>query len=78
MGREYEMVWDGERGELVMMFLGGGRAPWRFTQEGPDRWRGRSGMNDGEVLLVRRDPSGAVAALDIATFIFSPTPDGPQ
>lgn len=79
MGREYEMAWDGERRELVMAHLGmPARQPWRFTAEGTDRWRGRSGMNDGEVMAVRRDPSGAVEALDIATFIFSRTPDGPQ
>jgi CubicO group peptidase (beta-lactamase class C family) len=78
MGREYEMAWDGERGELVMSLLGLSREPWRFTAEGADRWRGRSGWNDGEVLVVRRDAAGAVEALDIATFIFSRTPDGPQ
>lgn len=79
MGRDYEMAWDGERGELVMSQLGvPAREPWRFVAEGPDRWRGRSGMNDGEVLAVVRDRSGAVEALDIATFIFSRTPDGPQ
>jgi CubicO group peptidase (beta-lactamase class C family) len=79
MGREYEMAWDGERGELVMRHLGlPARQPWRFTAEGADRWRGRSGMNDGEVMAVRRDSSGAVEALDIATFVFSRTPDGPQ
>jgi CubicO group peptidase (beta-lactamase class C family) len=79
MGREYEVAWDGERGELVMSHLGSpGREPWRFAPDGPGRWRGRSGMNDGEVLVVRRDRAGAVEALDIATFIFSRTPDGPQ
>jgi CubicO group peptidase (beta-lactamase class C family) len=79
MGREYEMAWDGERGELVMSYLGvPAREPWRFAAEAADRWRGRSGMNDGEVMLVRRSPSGAVEALDIATFIFSRTPEGPQ
>jgi CubicO group peptidase (beta-lactamase class C family) len=79
MGREYETAWDGERGELVMSQLGvPARESWRFVAEGADRWRGRSGMNDGEVLVVRRDRSGAVEALDIATFIFSRTPDGPQ
>lgn len=79
MGREYEMAWDGEHDGLVLTYLGApAREPWRFTAEGADRWRGRSGMNDGEVLLVRRDSSGAVVALDIATFIFTRTPNGPQ
>jgi hypothetical protein len=35
-------------------------------------------MNDGEVLTVRRDATGDVELLDIATFLFSRTPDGPQ
>lgn len=79
MGREYEMAWDAERSELVMSYLGQPeRESWRFTAEGTDTWRGRSGMNDGELLVVRRDAAGAVEALDIATFIFSRTPDGPQ
>jgi hypothetical protein len=49
-------------------------AEWRFTAEAPDRWRGRSGMNDGELLQVRRDAGGAVVVLDIATFLFSRDP----
>ena len=31
-------------------------------------------MNDGEVLRVLRSPSGAVQALDIATFVFTREP----
>ena len=46
-----------------------------LRREAPDRWRGRSGMNDGEVLAVRRDPGGPVTALDIATFVFTRSPD---
>jgi hypothetical protein len=49
--------------------------PWRFVREAPDRWRGRSGMNDGEVLQVLRGPDGTVARLDIATFVFARSPD---
>ncbi len=78
MGREYQMAWDAERGELVMAHLGADRDPWCFKPAGPDRWRGSSGENDGELLRVRRDSAGAVEALDIATFIFSRTPDDPQ
>ncbi|GAA4683454.1 serine hydrolase domain-containing protein [Phytohabitans rumicis] len=59
--------------ELVITRLG--REPWRFVPEGPDRWRGHAGLNDGETLLVRRDPAGGVEALDIATFVFSRDPD---
>ena len=32
-------------------------------------------MNDGEVLAVRRDPAGAVVALDIATSVLTRDPD---
>lgn len=69
MGREYEMGYEGR--ELVMRALAQpGGVPWHFTADGLDRWRCRSGMNTGEVLTVRRNGSGAVAALDIATFVF--------
>ncbi|MGW5561077.1 serine hydrolase domain-containing protein [Micromonospora sp. NPDC003944] len=47
----------------------------RFVPEGPDRWRGRAGGQDGEILTVRRDEQGAAVALDIATFVYSRTPD---
>jgi CubicO group peptidase (beta-lactamase class C family) len=73
MGREYEVTADGE--EIVMSSLTVPTAPWRFTREAPDRWRGRSGMNDGEVLQVLRAPDGTVAKLDIATFVFARSPD---
>lgn len=76
MGRHYQVDWDADRSELVFRLLSpGGTVPWRFTAEGPDRWRGRSGTNDGEVLTVRRDATGAVAALDVATFVFTRHPD---
>ena len=72
MGREYEVTAEGE--DLVMTCLTAPGPAWRFTAEAPDRWRGRSGMNDGELLQVRRDADGAVAVLDIATFLFSRDP----
>jgi CubicO group peptidase (beta-lactamase class C family) len=50
---------------------------WRFAPDGGDRWRGTAGMNDGEVLVVRRDPTGAVAALEIATSVFTRDPAQP-
>jgi len=76
MGRGYEVSWDDDRSELVVRILFPvGGVPWRFTAEGPDRWRGRSGMNEGEVLTVRRDASGAVVALEVATFVFTRHPD---
>ncbi|MEU3456792.1 serine hydrolase domain-containing protein [Micromonospora sp. NPDC006766] len=72
MGLEYEFRPD-PAGDLV----GGpvGRPVLRFTAEGPDRWRGRSGSQDGELLTVLRDESGRPVALDIATFVFTRTPD---
>ena len=77
MGREYESTWDADAGELVFAMLwaaGEDRPPWRFTRESVDRWRGRSGMNKGEILTVRRDPDGTPTILDIATFLFTRTP----
>ncbi|HEX7745687.1 MAG TPA: serine hydrolase domain-containing protein [Micromonosporaceae bacterium] len=76
MGREYESAWDAARQELVFTLLRPAvGVPWRFAREAPDRWRGRSGSNDGEMLTVRRDAAGAVDALDIATFVFTRDPD---
>ncbi|MEU7871673.1 serine hydrolase domain-containing protein [Dactylosporangium sp. NPDC049140] len=74
MGREYEAGWI--EGNLTITPLTTADAPWRFEPDGPapDRWRGRSGENDGELLQVRRAPSGEVVALDIATFVFTRDP----
>ncbi|SDZ11932.1 CubicO group peptidase, beta-lactamase class C family [Micromonospora pattaloongensis] len=76
MGREYQASWDAERDELVLTLTRpAGAAPQRFAKERADRWRGRSGANDGEILTVRRDAAGAPVALDIATFVFHRDPD---
>jgi CubicO group peptidase (beta-lactamase class C family) len=75
MGREYDAAWDDVAEELVITPLRPAAPPWRFRQERPDRWRGLSGMNHGEVLRVRRDASNTVTALDIATFVFTRDPD---
>jgi hypothetical protein len=72
MGREYEVVAVGD--EVVMRCLTVPYAPWRFTREGGDRWRGRTGDNAGEILQVLRDADGTVATLDIATFVFKKDP----
>jgi CubicO group peptidase (beta-lactamase class C family) len=69
MGREFEVAADGD--ELRMT---GPHHLTRFVREAPDRWRGVEGDNEGEVLAIRRDPDGQVAALDIATFVFKRDP----
>jgi hypothetical protein len=69
MGREYQVTADG--GDLAMTAVGSGSSTGRFVREAPDRWRGVSGDNDGEVLAVLRDEAGEVTGLDIATFVFS-------
>ena len=75
MGQEHEAHWDGESRELVIRSLGPTvTVPWRFTALGADRWRCRSGENDGEIMLVRRNRSGIVSALDIATWVFTRDP----
>jgi CubicO group peptidase (beta-lactamase class C family) len=74
MGKEFEAHWDARGRELVMTSVSEPGGPWRFAPDGPDRWRCRSGMNDGEVMRVRRGRTGGVAALDIATFVFTRDP----
>ncbi|PGH41153.1 serine hydrolase [Micromonospora sp. WMMA1996] len=71
MGLAHEFHVDAA-GDLV----GGpaGRAPLRFTPEGPDRWRGHAGSQHGEILTVIRDETGTAVALDIATFVLTRTP----
>ncbi|MGK5741666.1 serine hydrolase domain-containing protein [Micromonospora sp. URMC 103] len=73
MGVPLDVTWDGAAGELVALLRGERRS--RFVPEGPDRWRGRSGPENGEILSVLRDATGAITALDVATFLFTRTPD---
>ncbi|MCM0676666.1 beta-lactamase family protein [Micromonospora phytophila] len=73
MGLAMEVSWDSERGELVAHQRG--ERVHRFAAEGPDRWRGRTGNENGELLTVLRDDAGRPVALDIATFVFTRTPD---
>ncbi|MFD0970941.1 serine hydrolase domain-containing protein [Plantactinospora endophytica] len=76
MGREFELTWDPAAEELTIVQQPSGAVPgWRFGRDAAGRWRGRSGMNDGEILTVRRDGAGAATALDIATFVFTRHPD---
>ena len=74
MGEEFEASWDGRTHELVIQPLSTPAAAWRFTPDGMDRWRCRSGTNNGEVLRVRRTRAGSVSALDIATAVFTREP----
>jgi CubicO group peptidase (beta-lactamase class C family) len=75
MGREFEARWEDGAHELVIHSVTAPSAvPWRFSPAGTDRWRCHSGENDGEFLRVRRGRTGAISALDIATFIFTRTP----
>ncbi|WP_127501517.1 serine hydrolase domain-containing protein [Actinoplanes solisilvae] len=69
MGREFEITADGEALDMT-----GPNHSTRFTREGPDRWRGITGDNEGEILQILRAEDGAVSALDIATFVFSRDP----
>ncbi len=75
MGLEYEASWRAGTRELWLCPVGDpDREPWRFTGQGEDRWHCHSGSNAGEVLTVRRGRSGGVAALDIATCLFTREP----
>ncbi|WP_433386405.1 serine hydrolase domain-containing protein [Micromonospora sp. KLBMP9576] len=73
MGLTLDLTWDAVAGELVARVRGDRES--RFTPEGPDRWRGCSGPENGEILSVLRDEAGRAVALDIATFVFARTPD---
>jgi CubicO group peptidase (beta-lactamase class C family) len=69
MGREHSITPDGDT-----LLMSGPFAPTRFAREAPDRWRGLSGPNEGEVLHILRTPEGTADRLDIATFLFSRDP----
>ncbi|WP_430496237.1 serine hydrolase domain-containing protein [Micromonospora trifolii] len=71
MGTSLDLSWDA--GDLVAHVRG--ERVSRFTAEGTDRWRGRSGPENGEILTVLRDDSGRARAVDIATFVFTRSPD---
>ncbi|WBB67485.1 serine hydrolase domain-containing protein [Micromonospora sp. WMMD812] len=73
MGVPLDVTWDAATGELIALLRGERES--RFTPEGPDRWRGRSGPENGEILSVLRDETGQAVTLDIATFVFTRSPD---
>ncbi|MGV9214560.1 serine hydrolase domain-containing protein [Micromonospora sp. RB23] len=71
MGTSLDLSWDA--GDLVAHVRG--ERVSRFAAEGTDRWRGRSGPENGEILSVLRDDDGRATAIDIATFVFTRSPD---
>ncbi|MDG4796780.1 serine hydrolase domain-containing protein [Micromonospora sp. WMMD1082] len=73
MGTPLDLSWDRDTGELVGTVRGDRIS--RYAPAGTDRWRGVSGIENGEVLTVSRDAAGHPVALDIATFVFTRTPD---
>ncbi|MFI7609043.1 serine hydrolase domain-containing protein [Micromonospora sp. NPDC049366] len=73
MGVPLDVRWDEATGELVGLLRG--ERVSRYRPEATDRWRGRSGPENGEILTVLRDPAGHPVALDIATFVFTRSPD---
>mgnify|MGYP000020603152 FL=1 len=76
MGREMQVSWDADAAELVLTLLGPVHpVTSRFVAAGADRWQGRSGAQQGEILTVRRGPTGTPTALDLATFVLTRDPD---
>ncbi|MFE9190930.1 serine hydrolase domain-containing protein [Micromonospora sp. NPDC007208] len=71
MGTPLDLRW--EAGDLVAHVRG--ERVSRFVAEGTDRWRGRSGPENGEILSVLRDDGGRARAVDIATFVFTRSAD---
>lgn len=74
MGRQHEATWDGDL--VVTMPTRPSMTPWRFAPvgTGTNLWRGRAGMNDGEIMRVHRADDGTPIELDIATFVFTRDP----
>jgi hypothetical protein len=70
MGREYTAHF---RAPDALVVAGPGE-DWVFTPEGPDRWRGQTGEQAGEILAVLRDEDGTAVGLDIATFVLRRDP----
>jgi hypothetical protein len=68
MGREFGISWDSATSQLLLHSPKAGQPVSRFDQEAPDRWRGRSGDEIGEVLEVVRDSGGTVTGLVLATY----------
>jgi CubicO group peptidase (beta-lactamase class C family) len=69
MGREYELSTDGDG-----LLMTGPHHHTRFVREAPDRWRGITGNDEGEILALVRAPDGTVDHIDIATFVYRRDP----
>jgi CubicO group peptidase (beta-lactamase class C family) len=78
MGREYEVSGGPHAEELVVTPVTVPGEATTFAPDGPDRWRGTAGANDGEPLLVRHGADGEVTALEIATCVFTRDPAQPD
>lgn len=74
MGRNLVMHFDVTSGGLTAVPQASSATPWVFVPEGKDVWRCTSGMNDGEIMRVRRDGDGRPSELDIATFVHTRQP----
>ncbi|WP_370891050.1 serine hydrolase domain-containing protein [Janibacter sp. GXQ6167] len=76
-----EFVFSVREGRLEARAIGAPATtpPSVFTLEAEDTWRTVSGREAGELLLVRRDPAGAVSEMSWATYPFTrePAPFGP-
>jgi CubicO group peptidase (beta-lactamase class C family) len=69
MGREHDLAPEGD----TLVMTGAGRRTV-FRREAPDRWRGISGNDEGEVLSILRAADGTLSKIDIATFVYSRDP----
>ena len=65
-------------GLLDLEPLGHGGRGSRFRPAGPDRWTGMDSYYAGETLRVRRDATGTVVDLDLASFVLTRTPYDPS
>ncbi len=72
MGRRLLITFDPR--ERTLTASAEGIKPWVFVSEAGDVWRCTTGMNDGELLRVRRDTDGRPSELDIATFVHTRIP----
>lgn len=73
-GEEFVFSWRDDHLEARAMFDPPGREPAVFAEEAPDRFRGESGRERGELLRIVRDDAGGVEKLYWATYPFRQEP----